>query len=62
MMKEEKSCEEKKNVPAKTVEIGDGDALKEGDDEQWNIAAKVVKQGEDIVASPMNEDHRQDAA
>ena len=49
-------------VPVQSVKVGNGDALEEGDDEQRDVAAEIVKQGEDVIAGAVSEDHRQDAA
>ena len=48
--------------PVEAVKVGDGDALEEGDDEERDVAAKVVKQREDVVARSVDEDQGQDAA
>lgn len=50
------------NSPIETVEIRDGDTLEKCNNEQRNIAAEVVEQGEDVIAGTVRENDRQDAA
>ena len=48
--------------PFEPVEVSDGDALEEGDDEEGHAAGKVVEQREDVVARTVRERQRQHEA
>ncbi len=45
-------------MPLDPVDVGNADALAEGDDEQRHRAREVVKQREYVVARAVAEDHR----
>ena len=50
------------HLPSKAVDPGDPDTLEQGDDEQRQVSAEVVKQDEKVVARAVREDHGQKAA
>ena len=49
-------------LPVQAVDIRDGDAFKEGDDEQRHVPSEVIKEREDVVARSVREHHGQEAA
>lgn len=44
-------------IPFQTVDIGDADALAEGDDQQWDVARKIIEKYENIIPGAVSEDH-----
>ena len=46
----------------KAVDVRDGQALAEGDDQQRDRSGKVVKQREDVISGPLGETQRQQGA
>lgn len=57
-------CEIKRGflVPSQAVDVADGDALEKGDDEQGEVAAKVVEEHEDVAAGAVGEAQGEQAA
>jgi hypothetical protein len=49
------------SVLVKSVDIGDGEGFTEGDDEEREVAAEVVKEDEDVAPSTVGKAHRDHA-
>ena len=49
-------------LPFQPVNVSDGQALRQRNDEEWDAAGKVIEQREDVVARAVGESHRQHQA